>query len=232
MSRAMTGTLRTLALALAILTASIALPASASTAYTQNLYRATAFSTQAVSYYCVAATGQMVWNLAKGQSNHTSAQQAAFYAYGRKHNAYSYTEPGIDPQGDAAMLNYELGTTAFHYNRSTSLAAALKLAAQRIRVTGRPAVLFAANGAHAWLMSGYTATANPRLTSSFTVTYVYIEGPLYPHQVAKLGWFDLPPNTRIAATSMGNPFWKYSEYYAFGDSRWTPWNGYWITVTA
>ena len=47
----------------------------ASTGYSQEIYRWSAFSTQATSYWCTAAVVQNIRNLATGDSNRGGIQQ-------------------------------------------------------------------------------------------------------------------------------------------------------------
>ena len=54
-------------------------------------------------------------------------------------------------------------------------------------------------------------------------------GP-HPKQVARYGLFDLAPNTRRSVEKLARAYFPYREWLAFGDSRWTPWNGYYVAV--
>jgi hypothetical protein len=198
--------------------------------YSQTIYRASAFSTQATDYLCTAAVVQNVVNLVTGQARHSATQQREYYAYGRAHNRYAYRARGVDPQGVEAMLERYVPGSDWRQVRTTSLQAVLRVAARRIRLTKLPAVLFVAGGSHVWTMNGYTATADPVSGAPFVVTDVRFSGPLYPKQVARYGWFDLAPNTRRTAAKLGTPYFPYRESLAFGDRRATPWNGYYVAV--
>ena len=62
-------------------------------------------------------------------------------------------------------------------------------------------------GDHAWVMSGFQATADPAIASDFTVTAVYVEGPLYPaHQSAG---YDMAPDTRLTLSQLRHFFRRY-----------------------
>lgn len=213
--------LRALALALALVVGSAA-NVEGSTSF--NAYRSTAFSTQATMWYCTAAVEQMIWNTATGRSNHGYTQQHAFYAYGRAHNRYAYSTRGVDPQGVAATLRHYVPQGDWHWYRSTTMQGALRAAADRVKATGLPAVIFVGGGSHVWTLHGFTRDDSGR------VTYVRFSGPLYPKQVAYNGWYDLAPNTRKPVSALGGAFFPYRERLAFGDTRWTPWNGYYVVV--
>jgi hypothetical protein len=50
-----------------------------------------------------------------------------------------------------------------------------------MRETGRPVGLVMWKGRHAWVMSGFTADADPRAGDDFKVTGIRVLDPLYPH---------------------------------------------------
>ena len=202
----------------------------AATAYSQTIYRSSAFSTQATDYYCVAAVVQNIRNLATGQSRTGRTQQDEMYAFGRDHNRYNYNARGIDPQGLEAMLEQYVSGSDWKQVTKGSLTKVLRVAARRMRATNLPAVLFVGGGKHAWTMNGYTATGNPASSDTFRVTHVRFSGPLYPRQIALHGWFDLAPNTRKSVESLAHAYFPYHEPTAFGDHRSTPWNGYYVAV--
>jgi hypothetical protein len=202
----------------------------ASTAYSQTIYRASAFSTQATDYLCTGAVVQNIRNLAIGESRTGKAQQAALYAFGRAHNRYAYSQRGVDPQGVEATLEQFAPGIDWQQVRKRCLQDVLRAAARGMRATGLPAVLFVAGGRHVWTMNGYTATANPASSSTFRVTYVRFSGPFYPHQKARYGWFDLAPNSRSSVERLTQAYFPCSERVAFGDGRSTPWNGYYVAI--
>lgn len=202
----------------------------ASGAYSQTIYRSSAFSTQSNSHLCTVAVIQNVMNLASGTSRHDGLQQLQMYVSGRAHNRYGYRGGGVDPQGVEALLDRYVAVADWRQVKSRSLQAVLRIAAQRMRATGLPAVLFVAGGKHVWTMNGYTATSDPASGAAFSITYVRFSGPLYPRQVGRYGLFDLAPNTRTSVAQLARAYFRYSERLAFGDSRATPWNGYYVAV--
>lgn len=202
----------------------------AATGYTQTVFRDSAFATQRANYLCTSAVVQNIVNLATGTSRDGKTQQLAFYTYGRSHNRYDYRNAGVDPQGVEAMLEANIPGSDWGQVIKPKMQGALKTAARRMRATGLPSVLFVGGGKHVWTMNGYAATADPASGRPFTITDVRFSGPLYPKTVALHGWFDLAPNTRRTSNRFLNVFFPYKEYLAFGDRRWTPWNGSYVAV--
>jgi hypothetical protein len=188
---------------------------------TLDLYRPSAFASQATLTWCVAASSQIMLNMVLGQSDSSSGSQSTYIAYGRAHDAGSYSV-GTDPAGWAAILNRYGGST-YAVQRFGSAASALKQAAIRMRQTNRPVGILVWAGRHAWVMNGFSATADPLTTTSFTVTAVFVSGPLYPRTANSSG-YDLPPDTQLTTTQLAKYFLKYS------DSTVKTWNGGWILI--
>ena len=189
-----------------------------------DVYRTGAFVTQKTDHWCVGASAQMMLNLIRKTHDTSYATQAALIAYARAHELQSTAEPGADPRGWAnALTNAGAGT---YTDRSfASMDAALAYAARRLLITGKPVGLTVGFGSHAWVMTGFTANRDPRLTSNFLVTSVDVSGPLYPMQVAKLGYFDLKPDTRLSHAQMAQVFLPYRQA---GGLR--SWQGAWVIV--
>jgi hypothetical protein len=145
-------------------------------------------------------------------------------AYARAHELQPASEPGADPRGWANALT-RAGAGTYKDQAFASMDAALAYAAKRILLTGKPVGLAVGLGSHAWVMTGFGANHDPRLTSNYIVSYVYVSGPLYPMQIAKLGYFDLKPDTRLSRAQMASVFLPYREA---GGSR--SWQGAWVIV--
>ncbi len=93
---------------------------------------------------------------------------------------------------------------------STHLQEALDVAARAIRDTGRPVGLLVWRGRHAWVMAGFTATADPRLTDDFKVLEVIVLDPLYPH--GSTVWGASPkPRERLSVKEVGRQFVRRSS---------------------
>ena len=80
----------------------------------------------------------------------------------------------------SAGLN-QLGAGPYRLVGTDTLDEALRLAAASIRQTNRPVGLLVWRGRHAWVMSGFQATADPRATTDYTVTAAIVMDPLYPY---------------------------------------------------
>jgi len=93
-----------------------------------------------------------------------------------------------------------------------SRAAALRLAATSIRASGRPVVLLVWRGAHAWVMTGFTATRDPRETASFTLTTARILDPWFP-RVSRIWGPSAPPDAPHDAADLIRNYlgWKRPE---------------------
>jgi hypothetical protein len=191
---------------------------------TYNVYRTGAFVTQKTDSWCVGASSQMMLNLIIGTNDTSYAGQATLMAYARAHELQPASEPGADPRGWANALTHA-GAGTYKDQAFASMDAALADAAKRILLTAKPVGLAVGLGSHAWVMTGFAANHDPRLTSNYVVSSVYVSGPLYPMQIAKLGYFDLKPDTRLSRAQMAAVFLPYREA---GGSH--SWQGAWVIV--
>jgi hypothetical protein len=161
-------------------------------------------------------------NIVQGTSNTSVARQKSLVKYAMGHDQFLHsTRGGSDATGFAHTLTH-FGGGSYKTVLSTSFRAAVQRAAARIRATGRPVGLLVMGGRHAWVMTGFDATADPA-RGAFTVTHVYVIGPLYPKQ--QHGFFDRPPDTRLTADQFRRPFRK------FDDPDSPQFAGYWVTVS-
>jgi hypothetical protein len=78
---------------------------------------------------------------------------------------------GSEPEGWAGSLN-RLGYGPYEVRAERTRAAAIATAARALRLTGRPVGLLVWRGAHAGVISGFRATADPAYTDDFTVTHI------------------------------------------------------------
>jgi hypothetical protein len=82
---------------------------------------------------------------------------------------------------------------------------ALRAAAYALRTTGRPVGLIVWRGVHAWVMSGFTATADPLTDPDYRVTGVYIQDPWYP-RISSIWGAGQKPNSWISADALKADF--------------------------
>jgi hypothetical protein len=81
-----------------------------------------------------------------------------------------------------------------------------------MRLTGKPVGLLVWAGAHAWVMSGFKATADPLLTDDYTVTHVWIEDP-WAGRVSRTWGRGLEPHTLLTAQELGEAYVRYASVY-------------------
>ena len=173
-----------------------------------NLYRSGVFSTQATYTWCVPTSAQIMTNIIRRRSVHSSTEQSAWYRLGRRLNRYTYSYPGVDPQGFAGILN-TVGVGPYRVYAGNGYQTTLRYAAKRMRLTGKPVGLFVSAGHHAWVLNGFLATADPAVTSNYTVTSVYVMGPLWPKQTR--GYYDMAPNKRLTNATFGRILTRYDD---------------------
>ena len=82
---------------------------------------------------------------------------------------------------------------------------AVEAAASAIRETKRPVGLVMWRGRHAWVMSGFEATEDPRRSDDFAVKRVRVHDPLYPHGSSV--WGKSPkPNSLISLETLAKQY--------------------------
>jgi hypothetical protein len=189
---------------------------------TLDLYRPSAFASQSTNTWCVAASSQMMLNMSLGLNDSSSAAQSTYIVYGQANDGGSYPA-GTNPAGWAAILNRYGGAT-YSIQRFTDSTSALKRAATRMRLTNKPVGMLVWKGRHAWVMNGFTATADPATTSNFTITAVFVTGPLYP-RVTNSSGYDQLPDTQFTPAQLSKYF---TTYYDTVVRTWN--NGYVLIV--
>jgi len=206
-----------------------AAPAAVTSALSQwtggiDLYRSGAFVVQGTWYWCTAANAQIMRNMKYGVANHSQATQGAYFAYMRAHDRYSFPiTDGTDPQGWALGIAHYVDAR-YRLLTYTTFDAALRDAVTRMRLSGLPVSIAVMHGAHAWVLNGFTATADPAVTRSFTVTSVRVTGPPY----GKSGnTYDLPPDTRLTTAA----FRSYFTPFHYGRVHMV-WEGRYVTIQA
>src|SRR3954471_7440980 len=157
----------------------LARPASAAAALPAwtggvNLYRSGVFTTQQTWRWCTAADVQIMRNIVFHQQDHSRDSQLRYYGYMRSHDRYDLPPAdGVAPGGWAAGLR-QFVDSRYHVVAKASFAEALHAAVRNLRKTQRPVGLLVAHGDHAWVLTGFTATADPAVTNAFSVTSVRV----------------------------------------------------------
>ena len=202
-----------------------AVPSTAAAEWTgtYSVYTRGSFSQQYTDYTCVGASVQMMLNMIKGRTDRSASAQRTYWRFGRNNGRYKPGNNGVDPVGWVAALE-RFGAGDYSINLANRYQPGLKTLAARMRAEDRPIGLFVHHGGHAWVMTGFEATADPRRTSSYRVTAVQVMGPLYPDGTIGGRSYDPGPRTWLTAKQLRKKFtplqWR----------RAPEWNGRWVAV--
>ncbi len=184
-----------------------------------DLYRSGTYTVQKSWLWCTAAGVQIVRNIVDLETDHTSSGQRRYFAWMRVHNRYHLPlSAGVDPQGWTAGLRHFVDDR-YRLVASTTFDGALRSAVRRLRQTSLPVALTVSHGNHGWILTGFTATADPLTTASFKVTSVRVVGPLYGLQ--NRDGYDMPPDTMLTPSQLRRYFtpWKYTPMSMVWDGR-------------
>ena len=155
---------------------------------------------------CVGASMQMMLNVI-GDSDRTAATQLRLQRIARSLSGPTragFERKGASVRGWTAGLN-QLDAGPYRMVGTDTLDQAVKLAAAAIRKTGRPVGLLVWAGRHAWVMSGFQATADPAVTDRFRVTRAVVMDPLYPYGSRQ--WGRSPrPREAVTVATLGRQF--------------------------
>jgi hypothetical protein len=145
--------------------------------FEMDLYHRSDHVPQYTGSWCVGASMQMMINMMEpGPPNRSVSFQRRLYKLARQVSPWVEERPGASTYGWAGGLE-RLGYGSFVEMASGSRQGALQIAARQMRLTRRPVGLLVWEGEHAWVMSGFKATADPAFTNKFRVTAVWIEDP-------------------------------------------------------
>jgi hypothetical protein len=167
-----------------------------------NLFRKGDFVAQYTFEWCVGASLQMALNMATDDSRTSRTDQQRLWEMARDTSFSPFG--GANPRGWTATLN-ELGIGPYELVSIPTFEGALDVAAEAIRATKRPVGLVMWRGRHAWVMSGFESTADPRTFDDFDVTGIRVLDPLYPHGSSV--WGRSPrPNSLVSPETLGRQF--------------------------
>lgn len=186
-----------------------------------NLYRPGVFSTQRTWYWCTSAGAQMMRNIVHGTRNHSKAQQRGIFSFMRARNRYAIpVADGVDPAGWAAGLRRWVDPR-YKIVAKRTFKGALRSAVTRLRKTNLPVAIAVAHGTHAWVLTGFAATADPARTTRFKVRSVRVSGPLWGLQSRAYG-YDMRPNTGLTTGQLAGFFtrWHYPRVRMAWEGRW------------
>jgi len=179
---------------------------AATAAFGIDLYRPGDFVSEVRTDWCVPAAIQMMALLGSASRSNLPSQ-AALNLRSRALSSTRLVGSGSEPQGWAGVLN-GLRRGPYQVVALQTFRAALAAAARAIRLTRRPVGLLVWHGAHAWVMSGFTATADPARTSAFRVTGVRISDPWYPRATGAYGPTHRP-DSRIGLAELARNFLRW-----------------------
>lgn len=186
-----------------------------------DLYRAGVFTTQKTWLWCTAADVQIMRNIVFGASDHTRASQQRYFDYMRAHDRYDIpVSDGVDPAGWTAGLRHYVDSR-YRLTSSSSFSNALRSAVTNLRKTNLPVAITVSHGNHAWILTGFTATADPAVTTRYTVTSVRVTGPLWGLQSVSYG-YDMKPDTKLTPAQLETFFtpWHYAGVKMAWEGRW------------
>jgi hypothetical protein len=170
--------------------------------FSMNLYRRGDFVAQYTFEWCVGASLQMALNMSTDEQRTSKADQQKLWEMARDRSFSPFG--GANPIGWTATLN-ELGIGPYQLVSLPTFREAIATAADAIRTTKRPVGLVMWRGRHAWVMSGFEATADPRHFDDFRVKRVRVHDPLYPHGSSV--WGKSPrPNSLVTLETLSEQY--------------------------
>jgi hypothetical protein len=173
--------------------------------YTMNLYRRGDFASQVTKIYCVPGAMQTMMNVMdRGATKASRAVQDRLYRLARRLSTDRLRGQGAEPEGWARGLE-RLGYGKFDVKVANSRMGAIRAAARALRKTNRPVGLLVWRGAHAWVMTGFKASADPALTESFRITHVRIVDVWYP-RVSSIWGASAKPNTLVPVEELDEDY--------------------------
>ncbi|HEU4671669.1 MAG TPA: hypothetical protein VFS32_02100 [Candidatus Limnocylindrales bacterium] len=177
--------------------------------YVLDLYAAGDFVPQATDTYCVPASIATMVNLMIRGPGGRRLDQTTLYRLARRYSSDRLLGPGAEPAGMARTLD-ALRHGRYRVAAVPTRAAAIRLAARAIRRTHRPVALFVWRGAHAWVMSGFRATADPARTSRFAVTAVRVEDVWYP-RISSIWGRSYRPDSLVPVRQLGGDYLRWQR---------------------
>lgn len=142
-----------------------------------DLFRPGDFVSEARGDWCVPAAIEMMAVMG-GLPSRRLPGQSALNLRARALSSSRLAGAGSEPRGWAGVLN-QLGVGPYRVVALGTFREAVAVAARAVLGTGRPVGLLVWRGAHAWVMSGFTAAAGPA-RGDMRVTGVRISDPWYP----------------------------------------------------
>ena len=174
--------------------------------FSMDLYRAGDYVGELTKVWCLPAAMQTSINIMNPGADTSRKTQASIFKLAR--SLAPAPDGAAEPEGWAEGLT-KLGYGNYEVTQQPSIKAAIHLAARQVRLTNRPAGLLVWRGAHSWVMSGFTATADPATTNSFVVLAVRIEDVWYP-RFSTIWGYSRPPDALVPVGALPADYlpWK------------------------
>jgi hypothetical protein len=175
--------------------------------FVMDLYRLGDFVSQATATWCVPASILTMANVVGDRRAEHMPTQAAVDRMSRSLSSSRLVGAGSEPKGWARTLD-RLGFGPYVVGAEWTMVRAIRAAALAIRRTGRPVGLLMWRGAHAWVMTGFEATADPASTTNFRVTTVRVTDPWYPRTSGTWGR-TRPPDARVGVDRLARVYLRW-----------------------
>lgn len=181
-----------------------------------NLYGKGDFVSQSTPYWCIGASMQMMLNIIGVTDDHKRASQERNMRMARSmgpslrqvdHGQTDENAGGLRGAGSEGWARglVELGARRYEQRAQEGYGASVRAAVRALWTTNRPVGLIVWRGAHAWVMTGFTATADPLTDPEYRVTGVYIQDPWYP-RVSSIWGPGQKPNSWISIKALKSDF--------------------------
>jgi hypothetical protein len=146
--------------------------------FAMNLYTDGDFVPQHTFEWCVAASIQMTYNMARDPNRSSAEDQGTIWDEARER---SNDQWGGASGGGWAKLLTEWGVGEYVLAATRDFDNALRKAARAIRQHELAVGLIMWRGRHAWVMSGFESIGDPAVRPDAEVTRVRVLDPLHPH---------------------------------------------------
>ena len=170
--------------------------------FSMDLYDSGDFVGEFKDVWCLPAAMQTAMNVMDVGGDHTRATQGHLFDLAR--SIAPAPDGAAEPEAWAAGLT-QLGYGKYEVRSAGSIGSAVRLVATHIRDTNRPAGLLVWRGAHSWVVSGFTATADPALTDDFDVVALRIEDVWYP-RFSTIWGYSRPPDALVPVDQLPDDF--------------------------
>jgi hypothetical protein len=185
--------------------------------FAMDLYQPGDFVGEFRNTWCVPAAMQTMQNIMNDGADATEKTQGYLFDLG---NSIAESRQGSpDPEGLSGGLQTG-GYGSYQIQTQPTMAAAVKRVVKQIRYTNRPAALFVWFGWHTWVVSGFTASADPAVTDNYNVLSLNIEDVWYNRRSSlwnkTRGGYSRPPDSSVPYGELAQDFkkWDQAVYYA------------------